>query len=132
VELGIKNYVAQSQDWDERGNKKAFRTVRIPTVDEERERAVSGQREQLMREPQRVAGMGRGLPALHNLSSLSRSQKLKRHRSVGEGSVKESYQTKNNLNLCTERCAPLFTLLWPKSQSFCVALPGLSRPLAVW
>jgi hypothetical protein len=57
-ELGIKNYVVQPQDWDERGkgvkndrldaaalcqrldrfergNKKAFSTVRIPTVDEE-------------------------------------------------------------------------------------------------
>jgi hypothetical protein len=28
-------------DADERGNKKAFSTVRIPTVDEERERAMS-------------------------------------------------------------------------------------------
>jgi transposase len=65
-ELGIKNYVVQPQDWDERGkgvkndrldaaglcqrldryergNKKAFSTVRIPTVDEERERAMSRQ-----------------------------------------------------------------------------------------
>jgi hypothetical protein len=64
-ELGIKNYVVQPQDWDERGNgvknnqldavalcqrldryergnKKAFR-VRIPTGDEERERAMSRQ-----------------------------------------------------------------------------------------
>ena len=63
-ELGINNYVVQPQDWDERGkrvkndrldaaalcqrldryergNKKAFSTVRIPTVDEERERATS-------------------------------------------------------------------------------------------
>jgi transposase len=72
-ELGIKNYVVQPQDWDERGkgvkndrldaaalcqrldrfergNKKAFSTVRIPTVDQERERAMSRQRQQLMRE----------------------------------------------------------------------------------
>ena len=42
-------------------------TVRIPTVDEERERAMSRQRQQLMRERQRVAGMGRGLLALHNI-----------------------------------------------------------------
>jgi transposase len=85
-ELGINNYVVQPQDWDERGkgvkndrldaaafcqrldrfergNKKAFSTVRIPTVDEERERAMSRQRQQLMRERQRVAGMGRGLLA---------------------------------------------------------------------
>ena len=40
-ELGIKNYVERPQDWDERGNKKAFSMVRIPTVDEERERAIS-------------------------------------------------------------------------------------------
>ena len=63
-ELGIKNYVERPQDWDERGkgvkndrldasalcqrldryergNKKAFSTVRIPTVDQERERAMS-------------------------------------------------------------------------------------------
>ena len=89
-ELGIKNYVVQPQDWDERGkgvkndrldaaalcqrldryergNKKAFSPVRIPTVDEERERAMSRQRQQLMRERQRVAGMGRGLLALHNI-----------------------------------------------------------------
>ena len=66
-ELGIKNYVVQPQDWDERGkgvkndrldaaalcqrldryergHKKAFSTVRIPTVDEERERAMSRQK----------------------------------------------------------------------------------------
>jgi hypothetical protein len=63
-ELGIKNYLVQPQDWEEcgkgvkndrldaaalcqrldryeRGNKKAFSTVRIPAVDEERERATS-------------------------------------------------------------------------------------------
>jgi transposase len=80
-ELGIKNYVVQPQDCDERGkgvkndrldaaalcqrldryergNKKAFSTVRIPTVDEERERAMSRQRQQLMRERQCIAGMG--------------------------------------------------------------------------
>ena len=51
----------------ERGNNKAFSPVRIPTVDEERERAMSRQRQQLMRERQRVAGMGRGLLALHNI-----------------------------------------------------------------
>ncbi len=67
-ELGIKNYVVQHQNWDERGkgvktdrldaaalcqrldryergNKKAFGVVRIPTVDEERERAITRQRQ---------------------------------------------------------------------------------------
>ncbi len=88
-ELGIQNYVVQPQDWDERGKgvendrldavalcqrldryergKKAFSTVRIPTVDEERERAMSRERQQLPRERQRVAGMGRVLLAPHNI-----------------------------------------------------------------
>jgi hypothetical protein len=51
--------LCQRLDRYERGNKKAFSTVRIPTVDEERERAMSRQRQQLMRERQRVAGVGR-------------------------------------------------------------------------
>ena len=59
--------LCQHLDRYERGNKKAFSTVRIPTVDEERERAMSRQRLQLMRERQRVAGIGRGLLALHNI-----------------------------------------------------------------
>jgi transposase len=89
-ELGIKNYVVQPQDWDERGkgvkndrldaaalcqrldryergNKKAFSVVRIPTVDEERERAITRQRQQLVRERQRLAAMGRSLLAMHNI-----------------------------------------------------------------
>ena len=57
---------------------------------------------------------------------LIRMQKLKRHHSVSEGSVKESYHTINNVNLCAERYAPLFDFPWPKSQSFCVAPPELS------
>ena len=56
---------------------------------------------------------------------LMRMPKLKRHHSAIEGSVKESYHTKDNLNLCAERCPPLFDLPWPKSQSFCVAPPEL-------
>jgi transposase len=70
-ELGTKNYVVQPQDWDERGkgvkndrldaaalcqrldryqsgNKKAFSVVRIPTVDTERERAITRQRQPLV------------------------------------------------------------------------------------
>ena len=89
-ELGIKNYLVQPQDWDERGkgvkndrldaaalcqrldryergNKKAFSVVRIPTVDEERERAITRQRQQLVRERQRLAAMGRSLLAMHNI-----------------------------------------------------------------
>jgi hypothetical protein len=47
--------------------KRAFSVLRIPTVDEERERAMSRQRQQLMRERQRVAAMGRSLLATHNI-----------------------------------------------------------------
>ncbi len=89
-ELGIQNYVVQPHDWDERGkgvrndrldaaalcqrldrfergNKKAFSTVRSPTVDEERERAITRQQQQLSRERQRLAAMGRSLLAVHNI-----------------------------------------------------------------
>jgi hypothetical protein len=59
---------------------------------------------------------------------LNPISEVEKHRSAGEGSVKESYHTKNNLNLCTERHAPLFTLLWPKSQFFCVVRPEQSWP----
>ena len=94
-ELGIQNYMVQPRDWDERGkgvknerldaaelcqrldryergNKKAFSIVRIPTVDEERERAMSRQRQQLMRERQRVARMSRGLFALHDIHDIGK------------------------------------------------------------
>jgi hypothetical protein len=50
--------LCQRLDRYERGNKKAFSTVWIPPLDEERERALRRQRQQLMRERQRVAGMG--------------------------------------------------------------------------
>ena len=43
--------LCQRLDRDERGNKKAFSTVRIPTVDQERERAMSRRRQQLMGGP---------------------------------------------------------------------------------
>jgi transposase len=89
-ELGIKNYVVQPQDWNERGkgvksdrldaaalchgldryehvNKKALITVRIPAVEEKRERAISRLRQQIIRERQRFAGMGHRLLALHNI-----------------------------------------------------------------
>ena len=68
--LGVNNYVVQPQDWDERGkgvkndridaqalcqrldryvrgNLKAFSVVRVPTAEEERERAISRQRQHL-------------------------------------------------------------------------------------
>ena len=55
------------------GTTNAFSAVRISTVDEERERAMSRQRQRLMRERQRVAGMGRGLLSLHN-NALERGE----------------------------------------------------------
>jgi hypothetical protein len=83
-EFGIKNYVVQPQDWDERGkgvksdrlelaalcqrldryewgSKKAFSVFRISTVDEGREPAIARHRQQLVRERQRLAAVGRSL-----------------------------------------------------------------------
>jgi len=88
--LGVTNYVVQPQDWDERGkgvkndridalalcqrldryvrgNRKAFSVVRVPTAEEERERAISRQRQQLVRERQRLQAMGRSLLAMHGI-----------------------------------------------------------------
>ena len=82
--------MVQPQDWDERGkgvkndrldalalcqrldryargNQKAFSIVRMPTEEEERERALSRQRQQLVRERQRMAAMGRSLLAMHGI-----------------------------------------------------------------
>ena len=59
-----------------RDNKKAFRIVRVPTEEEERERAMSRQRQQLVRERQRLAAMGR---------SLLGHARHSRHRAVVEG-----------------------------------------------
>ena len=86
----MRNPVVQPQDWDERGkgvktdridalalcqrldryvrgNRKAFSVVRVPSEDEERERAFSRQRQQLMRERQRLQAMGRSLLAMHGI-----------------------------------------------------------------
>jgi transposase len=89
-ELGVTNYVVQPQDWDERGkgvkndrldalelcqrldryvrgNHKAFSVVRVPSPEEERERALSRQRQQVVRERQRLQAMGRSLLAMHGI-----------------------------------------------------------------
>ncbi|MDB4383396.1 hypothetical protein N9Z79_04825 [Akkermansiaceae bacterium] len=50
-----------------RGNLKAFSVVRVPTAEEERERAISQQRQQLVRERQRLQAMGRSLLAMHGI-----------------------------------------------------------------
>lgn len=88
--MGVTNYVVQPQDWDERGtgvkndrldalalcqrldrftrgNRKAFSVVRVPTEEEERERAFTRQRQQIVRERQRLQAMGRSLLASHGL-----------------------------------------------------------------
>jgi len=84
VALGIENVVIRPQVLDEyysrvntdktdaaaltrrldayvRGNRKALSVVRVPTEAEEQKRVASRQREQLMRELQRVAAQGRSL-----------------------------------------------------------------------
>jgi transposase len=86
----VTNYVVQPQDRDERGkgvknnridaqalcqrldryvrgNRKAFSVVRVPNAEEERERAISRQRQQLVRERQRLQAMGRSLLAMHGI-----------------------------------------------------------------
>lgn len=88
--LGVQNVVVQPQDWDERGkgvksdgldaqalclrldryvrgNRKAFATVRVPSEEEEEERALWRQRQQLVRERQRLAAMGRSLLAMRGI-----------------------------------------------------------------
>ena len=88
--MGVHNLVVQPQDWDERGkgvktdridalalcqrldryvrgNRKAFSVVRVPSEEEERERAISRQRGQLVRERQRLQAMGRSLLAMHGI-----------------------------------------------------------------
>ena len=69
----------------ERGNLKAFSTVRIPAENEDRKRAISRQRQQLMRERQRVAGVGRGLLAPQNAGAaleLSLDKSDEKNRSI--------------------------------------------------
>jgi transposase len=93
--MGVTNYVVQPQNWDERGkgvkndridalalcqrldrfvlgNRKAFSIVRVPSEEEERERAFSRQRQQLVRERQRLQAMGRSLLAMHGIHVTGR------------------------------------------------------------
>jgi transposase len=95
VAMGVSNLVVQPQDWDERGkgvktdridalalcqrldryvrgNRKAFSVVRVPSEEEERERAISRQRGQLVRERQRLQAMGRSLLAMHGIHVTGR------------------------------------------------------------
>ncbi len=88
--MGVTNYLVQPQDWDERGkgvkndrldalalcqrldrftlgNRKAFSIVRVPSEEEERDRAFIRQRQQIVRERQRLQAMGRSLLASHGI-----------------------------------------------------------------
>ena len=90
TDMNVTNYVVQPQDWDERGkgvktdridalalcqrldrftrgNRKAFSIVRVPTEDEERQRAFTRQRQQIVRARQRLQAMGRSLLATHGI-----------------------------------------------------------------
>lgn len=50
-----------------RGNRKAFSIVRVPSENEERDRAFTRQRQQIVRERQRLQAMGRSLLASHGI-----------------------------------------------------------------
>ena len=86
----MSNLVVQAQDWDERGRgvktdrvdalplcqrlgryvrgkREAFSAVRVPAGEEERERATSQQRGQLVRERKRRQFMGRSSLAMHGI-----------------------------------------------------------------
>jgi len=54
------------------GNEIAFTIVRVPTEEEEGERAMSRQRQQSVRERQRLAAMGSSLLAMQNLHFTGR------------------------------------------------------------
>ncbi len=105
TEMGVTNYVVQPQDWDERGkgvktdridalalcqrldrytrgNLKAFSIVRVPTEDEERERAFTRQRGQIVRERQRLQAMGRSLLASHGIHVTGKWWKGKTWRAI--------------------------------------------------
>ncbi len=107
--MGVTNYVVQPQDWDERGkgvknnrfdalalcqrldrftlgNRKAFIIVRVPSEDEEPDRAFTRQRQQIMREYQRLQAMGRssaGLPRHPRDRKVLDGQDLEDHRRRG-------------------------------------------------
>ena len=105
--MGVTNYVVQPQDWDERGkgvkndrldalalcqrldrftlgNRKAFSIVRVPSEDEERDRAFTRQRQQIVRERQRLQAMGRSLLASHRIHVTGKWWTGKTWKLIGE------------------------------------------------
>ena len=59
--------LCQRLDRFTRGNRKAFSIVRVPSEDEERDRAFTRQRQQIVRERQRPQAMERSLLASHGI-----------------------------------------------------------------
>jgi len=59
--------LCQRLDRFTRGNRKAFSIVRVPSEEEERERAFTRQRQQIVRARQRLQAMGRSLLASHGI-----------------------------------------------------------------
>jgi len=109
--MGVTNYVVQPQDWDERGkgvkndrldamalcqrldrftrgNRKAFSLVRVPSEDEERDRAFTRQRQQIVRERQRLQAMGRSLLASHGIHVTGKWWTGKTWKLIGEEAPK--------------------------------------------
>ena len=105
--MGVTNYVVQPQDWDERGkgvkndrldalalcqrldrftrgNRKAFSIVRVPSEDEERDRDFTRQRQQIVRERQRLQAMGRSLLASHGIHVTGKWWTGKTWKLIGE------------------------------------------------
>jgi len=105
--MGVTNYVVQPQAWDERGkgvkndrldalalcqrldrytrgNRKAFSIVRVPSEDEERDRAFTRQRQQIVRERQRLQAMGRSLLASHGIHVTGKWWTGKTWKLIGE------------------------------------------------
>ena len=109
--MGVTNYVVQPQDWDERGkgvkndrldamalcqrldrytrgNRKAFSIVRVPSEDEERDRAFTRQRQQIVRERQRLQAMGRSLLSSHGIHVTGKWWTGKTWKLIGEEAPK--------------------------------------------
>jgi transposase len=74
--------LCQRLDRYTRGNLKAFSIVRVPTEDEERQRAFTRQRGQIVRERQRLQSMGRSPLASHGIHVTGKWWKGKTWRAI--------------------------------------------------
>jgi transposase len=125
--MGVTNYVVQPQDWDERGkgvkndrldamalcqrldrytrgNRKAFSIVRVPSEDEERDRAFTRQRQQIVRERQRLQAMGRSLLSSHGIHVTGKWWTGKTWKLIGEEAPKWVIE---RLKVLTRLIAPM-------------------------